>query len=103
MTTKRRAPIEVLEQLAMAVCEDEDHGRLMDISEHCRTALRNLRAATAQVRTRVEVDAEIADVVRMLADIGAIPGMAKSNADELYRLCREPTQPNFGASETGDT
>jgi len=91
MTTKRRAPIEVLEQLAHDVEHwDRTFPHAVPGYGGVRDSLAAYRAATAPVRTREQVDAEIVAIVRG----GKLhqTGMYSTIAD----LCREPT--DFGPS-----
>jgi hypothetical protein len=101
MTEKRRAPLEVLERLAEAVDEwaggvsfypnSSEPGKLLH--EAVCNALAAYRAATAQLRSRAEVDAEIVGLVRSFVDD---KGMAEEGRywdlrSKMFSLCREPT------------
>lgn len=107
MTEKRRAPLEVLERLAeadVALTDAVDgkegvspalYERLF--ADRC-AALAAYRAATAQLRTRAEVDAEIAATCRAATQIPA----GKLDVMALNRLCSESTtdEPETGAATT---
>lgn len=88
MTERRRAPIEVLERLAEAV-DKQDKRYPGEVTADVRDALNVYRAATAPLRTRASVDAEMGRIVRSSITRGL--GVACSTIDELARLCSEPT------------
>lgn len=86
MTERRRAPIEVLERLADAVDREFNGERA---TADVREWLSAYRAATAPLRSRADVDAEIATVVRTLS-----PEMLRrAGYSTLVDLCSESTAP----------
>lgn len=102
MTEKRRAPIEVLERLAEAMLEYTSNGKRFcgklgtlagDDHDAVVDALAALRAATAPLRTRAAVDAEIATLLR--EDVAHGPAVDclgyDRTAKKLRLLCSEPT------------
>lgn len=93
--THRKAPIEVLEALAedqVAIYKD-----LPDGHEFLPANVAAYRAATAPLRTRAEVDAEIARTVRTIGSRGGphMPAeLAPTTADlqHMVTLRDEPTR-----------
>lgn len=94
--SKPKASYETLEALAMAVseCDDVSPGMLPPL---IRTRLSALRAETTpKLRTRAEVDAEIADAVRRNGPLphtqhGAVWEIRGAFPERLMALCAEPT------------
>lgn len=83
--TARRAPIEVLEALAEAVTVARERG--WTLPTNVEPAHDAYRAATAPLRTRAEVDAEIVDEVRHAAHLLQGDGYGK-----IVSLCSEPNR-----------
>lgn len=101
MTEKRRAPIEVLERLAEA--QANIYRDLHNGDERLPPDVAAYRAATAPLRTRAEVDAEIVDMVRMSGSTPGVPPELSPSSHYLRRLsdlCSEPTADDHGSSST---
>lgn len=98
MSEKRRAPESVMRDLCEAVEAYERRVDDLSLPEAPETkalakALSAYRAAAAPLRTRQEVDAEIAETVRDICEYnGTIPAiMPIDGQQKLKRLCSEPT------------
>lgn len=93
MTEKRRAPLEVLERLAEAAAEYTRQMRSDDVEDPdfgpVDRAYDAYLAATAPLRTRAEVDADIVAEARAAFRDGHphIPILVAA----MHRLCSEPT------------
>ena len=95
MTERRRAPIEVLERLAEAFDSNwkNDAPGAVERYAELMAAHQAYRAATAPLRTRAEVDADIATLLR--EDVAHGPAVDclgyDRTAKKLRLLCAEPT------------
>lgn len=93
MTARRKATLEVLEALCEALCacpgvwlgasDSPEWNALSDAHDA-------YRSATAPLRTRAEVDAEIAGYVRSKTMVPL--GACFFDMTKLSRLCSEPTR-----------
>lgn len=99
--TARRAPIEVLERMAEIAAETWEGVADEQLPSVVRATVSAYRAATTPLRTRAEVDAEIATLVRDYHRHITRPGWKKlpdwdsfstEQTNDLNRLCSEPTR-----------
>jgi hypothetical protein len=114
MTERRRAPLEVLERLAEAAAEywqGMKHAVNEPRRNHLLDCLETYRAATSPLRTRAEVDAEIATCTRLHVRYWGTDGPDNVHAAEtrwkgIQRLCSEPTtdepEPNATTDHDAD-